>query len=284
LAQFCLTHNVTLVAMEATGGYEQKALHGLTAAGLAVAILNPRAVRQFAQSMGRLEKTDRIDAAIIARYAEVRSPQPVTPAPENQKKLRAYVTRLRQLTQLRTAQRNQSRLITDPLVLASFTELLTLVDNQIAALEDEIARAIANDPLWNQLNPVLRTIKGVADRTVARLFAELPELGTLPAKTIAKLSGLAPLARDSGLSQGKRHVRAGRAPVREILFIVGSVVARHEPDFTAFEQRLRNAGKPPKVVRIAVAHKLLTRLNAKARELRLQIAASHSPSHARSAA
>jgi transposase len=268
LSALCLQHDVGLVAMEATGGYEQKALHGLSAMGLPVAILNPRAVRQFAQSMGRLEKTDAIDAAIIAHYAEVRQSKPVLAAPECQQQLRARVTRLRQLTALRTAQRNQARLVEDELVRSCFSQLLALVDEQIAELEQQIAEGIAADPLWSQLDPVLRTIKGVADRTVARLFAELPELGTLPNKTVAKLAGLAPLARDSGQFQGKRHVRGGRAPVREILFIVGSVVARYEPDFVAFQERLRKAGKPPKVVRIAVAHKLLTRLNAKARDLR----------------
>ena len=270
LAAFCLEHQVDLVAMEATGGYEQKALHGLSAKGLSVAVLNPRSVRQFAQSMGRLEKTDAIDASIIALYAEVRKSKPVSLAPQAQQQLRAQVTRLRQLTALRTAQRNQARLIDDPLIQNSFVDLLEFIGKQIAVLEEQITVLIAADPLWSQLNPVLRTIKGVADRTVSRLFAELPELGTLSNKTIAKLAGLAPLARDSGQFQGKRHVRGGRAPVREILFIVGSVVARYEPDFIAFNDRLRKAGKPAKVVRIAIAHKLLTRLNAKARDLRLQ--------------
>lgn len=268
LGALCLQNDVELVAMEVTGGYEQKALHGLSSMGLPVAILNPRAVRQFAQSMGRLEKTDAIDAAIIAQYAAVRKSKPVLVAPARQQQLRALVTRLRQLTGLRTAQRNPARLVEDELVRRCFLELLSLVDAQIGELEQQIAARIASDPLWRQLDPVLRTIKGVADRTVARLFAELPELGTLPNKTVAKLAGLAPLARDAGQFQGKRHVRGGRAPVREILFIVGSVVARYEPDFVAFQDRLRQAGKPPKEVRIAVAHKLLTRLNAKARDLR----------------
>jgi transposase len=270
--------------MEATGGYEQKALHGLSAKGIPVAVLNPRSVRQFAQSMGRLEKTDSIDAGIIALYAEVRKCKPVSPAPEAQQQLRAQVTRLRQLTALRTAQRNQARLIDDPLIQSSFVELLKFIDKQIASLEEQITVLIAADPLWSQLDPVLRTIKGVANRTVSRLFAELPELGALSNKTIAKLAGLAPLARDSGQFQGHRHVRGGRAPVREILFIVGCVVARYEPDFTAFNDRLRKAGKPAKVVRIAVAHKLLTRLNAKAREVRQTMADQSCPSRMQSAA
>ena len=124
-----------------------------------------------------------------------------------------------------------------------------------------------------ELDQAFRTIKGVADRTVARLMAEMPEIGALSNKTISKLAGVAPLARDSGKHQGKRAVRGGRAAVREILFIVASVVGRHEPDFIAFQKRLSAAGKPPKVVRIALAHKLLVRLNAKAREVRQNFAA-----------
>ena len=268
LGAFCQSHEVELVAMEATGGYEQRAFALLSEQGLAVAILNPRAVRQFAESMGRMEKTDRIDAGMIAWYAEVRKSKPLCLAPQSQQHLRALVTRLRQLTEVRTAQRNQQRLVTDRSVQATFTKLLAFVDRQIRDLEQRIAKLIEQDPLWRELNQAFRTIKGVADRTVARLMAEMPEIGTLPNKTISKLAGVAPLARDSGKYQGKRVVRGGRASVRDILFIVASVVGRHEPDFIAFQQRLSAAGKPPKVIRIALAHKLLVRLNAKAREVR----------------
>jgi transposase len=273
LAAFCHGQGVELVAMEATGGYEQQAFAQLSEAGLPVAILNPRAVRQFAQSMGRLEKSDRIDAGMIAWYAEVKQSPPVCLAPQSQQHLRALVTRLRQLTDIRTAQLNQQRLVTDRSVQASFAKLLALIARQIRDLEKRIAQLIEQDPLWRELNQVFRTIKGVADRTVARLMAEMPEIGTLSNKTISKLAGVAPLARDSGKYQGKRAVRGGRASVRDILFIVASVVGRYEPDFMAFQQRLRAAGKPPKVVRIALAHKLLVRLNAKAREVRQSMAA-----------
>ena len=273
LASFCHAHQVELVAMEATGGYEQQAFAQLSEQGLPVAILNPRAVRQFAQSMGSLEKTDRIDAGMIAWYAEVKKSPPACLAPQSQQHLRALVTRLRQLTEVRTAQLNQQRLVTDRAVQASFKKLLAVLERQIRQLEQRIAALIAEDPLWRELNQTFRTIKGVADRTVARLMAEMPEIGVLSNKTISKLAGVAPIACDSGNHQGKRRVRGGRASVREILFIVASVVGRYEPDFVAFQQRLRAAGKPPKVVRIALAHKLLVRLNAKARQVRQQMAA-----------
>lgn len=274
LTVFCREWQVELVAMEATGGYEQQAFAQLSEQGLAVAIVNPRAVRQFAQSMGRLEKTDRIDAGMIAWYAEVKKSVPLCLAPKRQQHLHALVTRLRQLTDIRTAQRNQRRLVTDPVVQAGFDQLLKLVAGQMSDLEQSIATLIDQDPLWKELNQSFRTIKGVADRTVCRLMAEMPEMGTLSNKTISKLAGVAPLARDSGKYQGKRHVRGGRASVREILFIVASVVGRHEPDFVTFQQRLKDAGKPPKVVRIALAHKLLIRLNAKAREARTRLQAA----------
>lgn len=155
-------------------------------------------------------------------------------------------------------------------MLASFTQLLALLAAQIRALATAISQLIATDPLWQQLDQAFRSIKGVADRTVACLMAEMPEIGTLSNKAISKLAGLAPLARDSGSFKGKRPVRGGRAEVRAILFVVASVVRRHDPDFAAFDRRLNAAGKPKKVIRVALAHKLLVRLNAKARQVRHQ--------------
>ena len=241
LGEFCQAHKAELVAMEATGGYEQQVFALLSQQGLPAAILNPRAVRQFAESMGSLEKTDRIDAGMIAWYAEVKKSPPACLAPQSQQHLRALVTRLRQLTDIRTAQLNQQRLVTDRSVQASFTKLLAFVNRQIGDLEQRIAKLIEQDPLWRELNQAFRTIKGVADRTVARMMAEMPEVGTLSNKTISKLAGVAPMARDSGKYQGRRVVRGGRASVRDLLFIVASVVGRYEPDFIAFRQRLAAA-------------------------------------------
>ena len=274
LAAFCQAHQVELVAMEATGGYEQKPFTLLSEQGLPVTILNPRSVRRFADSMGQREKTDALDAGVIAWFAEVKRSKPFSLSSATQLHLRALVTRLRQLTDIRTAQRNQSRLVTDPTVLAAFVELNTLLARQIKDLENAIAALFSKDPLWHELDLAFRTIKGVADRTVARLMAEMPEIGTVSNKSISKLAGVAPLARDSGKFQGQRSVSGGRAAVREILFVVASVVGRHEPDFVAFQKRLSAAGKPRKVIRIALAHKLLVRLNAKAREVRARLALS----------
>lgn len=150
--------------------------------------------------------------------------------------------------------------------------MLALLRTQIRELESEIARLIAADPLWHQLDLAFRAIKGVADRTVACLMAELPEIGTLSNKAISKLVGLAPLADDSGQHRGERHIRGGRTHIRHLLFVIATVVRRWHPDFQAFHQRLASAGKPKKVILIALAHKLLVRLNAKARDVRQLLA------------
>ena len=277
LAAFCREHQVTLVAMEATGGYERQAWALLSEQGIDVAILNPRAVRQFASGMGRLEKTDRIDAAMIAWFAQVKQVQPTVLATPTHRQLRSLSSRLRQVTALRTAQLNQQRLVDDARVRSTFDELLALLRRQIEELANQIAALIDADPLWRELDRAFRSIRGIADRTVARIMAEMPEIGTLPHKTVSKLAGLAPLANDSGRHHGKRAVRGGRSSVREILFLVAGVAARYEPDFIAFRQRLAAQGKPPRVIRIALAHKLLIRLNAKARDVRRATLQANSP-------
>lgn len=268
LALFCRRHRVGLVAMEATGGYERLPFARLWATGMPVAVVNPRSVRQFAEAMGALEKTDKIDAAMIAWYAETKRIAPTPLASDNQRRLNALVVRMRQLTALRTAQTNQRRLVEDAGVLASFIAILATINQQIRGLEAEIVALIDADPMWLALDAAFREIKGVADRTVASLIAHLPEIGTLSGKAVAKLTGLAPIARDSGKKQGRRPVRGGREAVRSILYMVAELVRRYDPDFKAFHARLRAAGKPPNVVRIALAHKLLVRLNAKARDVR----------------
>ena len=263
---FCRQQQVELVAMEATGGYEKQAFALLWAQQLPVALLNPRSVRRFAEGMGLLEKTDRLDAGVIAGYAAVKGSAPSAPLRSEHQRLQALVTRLRQLTALQTAQKNQRLLVTDASVRDSFQEILSVVAAQMRKLEAVIAALIAADPLWQKLDQAFRSIKGVADRTVARLMAEMPEIGLASNKAISKL------AQDSGKRQGKRPVRGGRRGVRAILYVVAGVVRRYNADFAAFHQRLTAAGKPKKVIRIALAHKLLVRLNAKARDARLEFA------------
>jgi transposase len=263
-----------MVAVEASGGYEKQACALLWAENIPVALLNARATRDFAKGMGMLEKTDRLDARVIAWFAAVKGSAPSAPASAAQQRLKALVTRLRQLTELQAGQKNQRRLVSEASVLETMAELLQMLRSQMRRLEREIAELLGSDPLWQKLEQALRAIKGVAGRTVARVMAELPEIGTLSNKTVSKLAGLAPLADDSGKRVGKRAVRGGRRHAWAILFVVASVVQRHDPDFAAFHQRLSVAGKPRKVIRIALAHKLLVRLNAKARDARQAFAAA----------
>jgi transposase len=267
LAVFCRAGGVELVVMEASGRYERLPFLLLWEQDQPCAIVNARNVRYFAEAMGFLEKTDSIDAAMIARFAAAKRVQP-TPLPSPaQMRLRALVARLSQVTGDLTVNKQRSSAAADAETIASLDEVLALEQRRLAG---EIASLIDDDPLWACLDRALRSIKGVAGRTVARLMAELPEIGLLSNKAVAKLTGLAPIAKDSGKRTGKRPVRGGRAGPRSILFLVAQIAARYDPHLTAFAQRLQAAGKPRMLIRIALARKLLVILNAKARDARAQ--------------
>lgn len=273
LAAFCRQHHTELVVMEATGGYERTAFLMIWEAGLPCAMTNPRSVRRYAEAMGSWEKTDRIDARMIARFAQDRGLRP-TPLPSaGQQRLKALVARLRQVTDdLVVQKQRRSALLDNPEMLTSLDEVIALFKRQARALEGEIASMIDDDPLWAHLSETFRGVKGVADRTVAWLMADLPEIGTYSNKAIAKLVGVAPIANDSGKRKGKRSIRGGRAGVRSILFLVAATAARYDKTLAEFRARLVAAGKEKMVIRIALARKLLVRLNAKARDARAQYA------------
>ena len=269
LVALCQQHRVELVAMEATAGYERRAFLQLWEQGLPCAVTNARHVRLYAEAMGVLEKTDAIDAHIIARFTQAKNLRP-TPLPSlTQQRLKALVARLRQLTDdLIVQKQRRSSLLDNAEMLASIDEVISLLKRQSRTLEGEIGSMIDDDPLWARLSDTFRSIKGVADRTVAWLMADLPEIGTYSNKAIAKLVGVAPIANDSGKRRGKRPVRGGRAGVRSILFLVAAIAARYDQSLREFRNRLVAAGKEKMVVRIALARKLLVRLNAKARDAR----------------
>jgi transposase len=273
LAALCREHAITLVVMEASGGYERRAFVELWEKGISCALTNPRNVRRYAEAMGILEKTDRIDSSIIARFADAKNLAP-TPLPSQaQQRLKALVARLRQVTDDLTVQKQRrASLLDNPEMLASLDEVIALLKRQSRSLEGEIASMIDDDPLWAKLAKTWREMKGAAGRTVARLHAEMPEMGTLSNKAIAKLAGLAPIANDSGKRKGKRSTRGGRAGVRSILFLVAAIAARYDKSLGEFRDRLLKAGKEKMVVRIALARKLLVRLNAKARDARAEYA------------
>lgn len=272
LAGFCRDHGATLVVMEASGGCERLAYALLWEVGQPCGIVNARQVRRFAEALGFLEKTDTIDAAVIAAYAQVKQTRPTPPPSAAQKRLQALVARLSQVTGDLTIQKQRRSATAEPEIIASLDEVIALLKRQQRQIEGEVASLIDDDPLWARLDETFRSLKGVASRTVARLMAELPEIGLLSNKAIAKLAGLAPIANDSGKRNGPRSIRGGRAGPRAILFLVARGAARYDPHLAAFHQRLQQTGKPKMVIRIALARKLLVILNAKARDARIAFA------------
>jgi transposase len=272
LAAFCRQHEATLVVMEATGGFEQLAFGLLWGAGLACAVCNPRNVRHYAEAMGLMEKTDKLDAAVMAAFAAAKDLKPMSPPGEKQKRLKALATRLRQVTQDITVNKQRRSQCFDAESRTSIDAVVAFLNRQAKTLEGEIASLISDDPMWSKLDEAFRSIKGISGRTIARLLAMLPEIGLYDNKAITKIAGLAPFANDSGLTSKARHIRGGRADVRSAMFIVGHCVRRFNPELAAFSEKLLKAGKPKMVVRIAIARKLLVWLNAKARDARKEFA------------
>ena len=272
LTELCRAHAVDLVVMEATGGYERSAYLLLWQAGLACAVVHPASVRHYALSMGKREKTDMIDAHIIADYAVAKRVVASQPPSERQSRLKALVRRLSQVSGDLGIQKQRLAMTQDDQARASLCELIAFLKRQMRTLEGEIASMIDDDPLWAKLAEAFSTVKAVAGRTIARLMADFPEIGLVSNKAAAKLVGLAPLANDSGERKGQRHIGGGRAQVRSILFLVAGLAARFDQTLRDFHRRLIDAGKPKMVARIALAHKLLVRLNAKARDARKDFA------------
>lgn len=272
LCLFCRSQRAGLAVMEASGGYERLAFLLLWANGLPCGVVNARSVRRFAEGMGLLEKTDAIDAAVIAHYGAVRRIVPTPPPHAAEQRLRALVGRLCQVTGDITLNKQRRSAAPHAEIRQSIEAMLLFLKREQRRLEGEVASLIDDDPLWARLDRAFRSLKGVAGRTVARLMAQLPEIGILSNKAIAKLAGLAPIANDSGRRTGQRHVRGGRAGPRSLLFLIARGVAKYDPHLKAFAQRLQQAGKPKMVIRIALARKLLVILNAKARDARNEFA------------
>lgn len=259
-------HITALIVVEATGGYEARLVVALAEAGLPVALINPRQLRAFATAVGELAKTDAIDARIIARFAHDVRPE-VRPVPgENQRFFADLAARRRQLIALRTAEQNRRRQTDRAQLLASIDAVLTILDEQIATLESQLAQLIATNDQWQQRDQILQSVSGVAAATSHTLIADLPELGQLDHKQISKLVGVAPLNRDSGKLRGRRAIVGGRATVRAALYMAAFNAIRCNPQIRQFYVRLRQAGKCYKVAVTACMRKLLTVLNALVRD------------------
>jgi transposase len=251
----------TTVVLEATGGLELPLASALAAAGLPVAVVNPRQVRDFAKGTGQLAKTDRLDAAVLARFAEAVRP-PVRPLPdEATQRLGALVTRRQQLIEMLTAEKN--RLGSAPLAMRPEIQAhISWLEQRVTALEEELGTTIRSSPIWRAQDDLLQSMPGVGPVLATTLLAELPELGRLNRREIAALVGVAPLNQDSGAWRGARRVWGGRAHIRASLYMGTLAATRHNPLIRGFYQRLRAAGKAAKVALVACMRKLLTILNA----------------------
>lgn len=249
------------IVLEATGGLEVVVSGALATAGLPVAVVNPRHVRDFARATGRLAKTDALDAQILAQFAEAVRPacRPLRDASTQQ--LAALMTRRRQLVEMLTAEKNRYGSAACEMRL-QIQQHIEWLQRHLAQLDQELTGAVQASPIWREHDELLQSVPGIGPVVTRTLLAELPELGTLTHKQIAALVGVAPLNRDSGTFRGKRMVWGGRATVRAALYMGALVAARHNRVLKAFYQRLRQAGKAPKVALTACMRKLLTMLNA----------------------
>ena len=251
-----------LIVVEATGGYEIGLVDALAVAGVPVALVNPRQVRAFALSTGELAKTDAIDARIIARFGHDLRPA-VRPLPSKDQRLFANLAaRRRQLIACRTAEQNRRRQAMHTEVRDSIDAHLEFLDGQLAKLDEQLGQAIAANHQWRERDQLLQSVAGVAAATSRTLIADLPELGQLDHKQVAKLVGVAPLNRDSGKLRGRRVVTGGRSTVRAALYMAAFNSIRWNWQIRAFYHQLRDAGKPFKVAIVACMRKLLVILNA----------------------
>jgi transposase len=255
-----------LIVMEATGGYEMPTVGTLASAGYAVVAVNPRQIRDFARAAGRLAKTDAIDAAVIARFAEVMQP-PVRPLDdEHTQALSELVARRRQLLDMLAAERNRQSQARGRRGQRDLAAHVRWLSRALAEVDRDLNTTIRSSPVWRERENLLTSVPGVGDVTAHTLIADVPELGLLTRRQIAALIGLAPINHDSGTLRGRRMIGGGRANVRHVMFMAALVASRYNPVIAAFYGRLVAAGRPKKVALIAAARKLLTILNAMLRD------------------
>src|SRR6266403_6169703 len=249
------------VILEATGGLETPVASALAAAGIAVAIVNPRQVRDFARATGRLAKTDRLDAEVLARFGQAVRPEARPLANQQAQSLEALVTRRRQLVEMLTAEKNR-RANSPKVIHKGIDEHIRWLEKRLAGFDDELAELIRDTPMWRERDELLRSVPGVGKVLSSTLLAQLPELGALNRKQIAALAGLAPFNRDSGSLHGGRCIWGGRAQVRRVLYMAVVAAVRFNPVIKNFYAQLRARGKYPKSALTACMRKLLVILNA----------------------
>jgi transposase len=257
-----------LVVLEATGGFEQTVAASIAAARLALAVVNPRQIRDFARARGTLAKTDALDAEAIARFAETIRPEPRPLPDEAAQALGELVARRRQVIEMMVAERNRRRQASLKRVVKGIDRHLAALQKELSAVEQDLDEMIRGTPIWREAEDLLKTVPGIGDTTARSLIADLPELGKLDRRRIAALVGVAPFNRDSGARRGQRTIWGGRAAVRAALYMATLTAARRNPMIRAFYHRLLAAGKPKKLALIACMRKLLSVLNAILRDQR----------------
>ena len=256
-----------LIVLEATGGYEAVLAGQLAAAGLPVVVVNPRQVRDFARALGQQAKTDPLDARVLALFGARVQPAVRPLADAATQDLLAQILRRRQLIEMLGAEHNRLGLARRP-VRKALQAHIAWLERQLASLDDDIAAAIRESPVWQAREDLLRSVPGIGPQTARVLIAQVPELGHLSHRALAALVGVAPFAQESGRHRGVRTIRGGRAAVRAALYLPTVTAARCNPVIRAFYRRLVANGKPKKVALIAAMHKLLTLLNSMVRDQR----------------
>jgi transposase len=261
LVERCAELKPDLIVAEATGGFEAPMVSALAAAGLPIVVVNPRQVRDFAKAIGRLAKTDRIDAEVIARFGAAVKPALRPLKDVDTRELEAWVNRHRELTQMLVAEKHRLAM-TVPALRAELKAHIRWLEKRLTDTDQRLRDKLRESEIWRAKDDLLTSIPGIGMTTSSRCLASLPELGRLNRREIAALVGLAPFNRDSGTLRGRRCVWGGRAAVREALYMATLAATRCNPEIRAFYRRLRDAGKPPKVALVACMRKLLTIMNA----------------------
>ena len=265
LLELLRPHGTCLIALEATGGLERRLVGELIEAGQHVAVVNPRQARDFARATGKLAKSDRIDAAGLARFAQQMKPRTAEKTSEKQAELAALVTRRRQLKTMAVAETNRREMARPSKVVKSVDQVLKFLKKEVEQIDAAIAQLITSDDQWRDRAQRYKSVPGIGPATSSTLVAELPELGRLNRREISALVGVAPYNHDSGKLRGKRAIWGGRANIRSALYMATLTAQRCNPIIRAFAERLQKAGKPFKVVLIACMRKLLTILNVLAK-------------------
>jgi transposase len=255
-----------IVVLEATGGFEAPVVAALADSGIAVAVVNPRQIRDFAKASGRLAKTDALDAEAIAHFAEAIKPEPRPLLDEQAREFKALVARRRELVDMIVREKNRYYQAAAKRVRKDLEAHIRFLQRRLQSIDDDMDDAVRSSPLWRGKEDLLRTVPGVGPRTARTLLAEMPELGTLSRQKIASLAGLAPMNRDSGQWRGKRMIQGGRRGVRSALYMAALIASRRNPVFKTFYERLLSGGKAKKLALLAIARKLLVALNAMLRD------------------